>query len=248
MSQVTSPVERFYACLAAGDRAGALGLLDPDIEWNTAAWRASGWRVGMQRVPPEVDLAVGKARQSTARRAVQYDDDELDRDLVKRIALQDHVAFRELNSRYRQRVARFVSRVTSRSDMIDEVTNETLWIVWKSAGRFRGGSKVSSWILGIARHTGNRAFRNSVYRRSIPHVAGQRDEESGEPWSHSETCEWLAAGLSRLPVTQRTVLELAYFVGHSCEEIAQRVNCPVNTVKTRLFHARRKMRALLLCL
>ena len=181
-------------------------------------------------------------------RRCRYDDDELDRHLVKRIALQDHAAFRELNSRYRQRIVRFVSRATSRPDIIDEVTNETLWIVWKSAASFRGGSKVSSWILGIARHTGNRAFRKSVSRKNIPHMDEHPDEESGEPWSQSEACEWLAAGLSQLPVTQRTVLELAYFVGHSCEEIAEHVNCPVNTVKTRLFHARRKMRALLLCL
>jgi RNA polymerase sigma-70 factor, ECF subfamily len=194
------------------------------------------------------DVASGNARRGSARGAVRYDDDELDRNLLKRIALNDHVAFRELNSRYRQRVARFVSRVTSRSDVIDEVTNETLWIVWKSAGSFRGGSKVSSWILGIARHTGNRAFRNSIYCRDTVHMAGHQDEESGEPWSQSDTCEWLGAALSRLPVAQRTVLEMAYFVGHSCEEIAQHVNCPVNTVKTRLFHARRKMRALLLCL
>jgi RNA polymerase sigma-70 factor (ECF subfamily) len=58
--------------------------------------------------------------------------------------------------------------------------------------------------------------------------------------------EWLAAGLARLPLEQRLVLELAYHLGHSCEEIALIMECPVNTVKTRMFHARRKLKPLLL--
>ena len=49
----------------------------------------------------------------------------------------------------------------------------------------------------------------------------------------------------QLPVAQRLTLELAYHQGHSCEEIAQIMNCPVNTVKTRMYHARVKLRTLL---
>ena len=64
----------------------------------------------------------------------------------------------------------------------------------------------------------------------------------------AEVREWLAAGLARLPLEQRMVLELAYNLGHSCEEIAQIMECPVNTVKTRMFHARRKLRTLLVTL
>jgi RNA polymerase sigma-70 factor (ECF subfamily) len=55
----------------------------------------------------------------------------------------------------------------------------------------------------------------------------------------------LAHGLSTLPFEQRATLELAYFVGHSCEEIAAIMECPVNTVKARMFQARIKLRNLL---
>ena len=66
-------------------------------------------------------------------------------------------------------------------------------------------------------------------------------DELGE----AETAEWILLGMQQLPVEQRLALEFAYGHGHSCEEIAQIMNCPVNTVKTRLFHARANLRALL---
>ncbi len=66
-----------------------------------------------------------------------------------------------------------------------------------------------------------------------------------EPARQEELNEWLDVALQRLPLEQRTVIELAYHVGHSCEEIASIMQCPVNTVKTRMFHARRKLKTLL---
>jgi RNA polymerase sigma-70 factor (ECF subfamily) len=167
--------------------------------------------------------------------------DALDRALLELVAQRDHAAFSELHARYRRRVARFVSRLTARRDMIDEITNDTLWAVWKSAGSFRGTSKVSTWILGIAYHVGHRSIRNMMRNQLDMHFV----EETHEPWASSEAREWLNAGLAQLPPAQRTVLELAYLLGHSCEEIAQSESCPVNTVKTRMFHGRRKMRLLL---
>jgi len=73
----------------------------------------------------------------------------------------------------------------------------------------------------------------------------EEDGATHEPWSDAERREWLNAALERLPSEQRLVLELAYHLGHSCEEIAEIMNCPVNTVKTRMFHARKKLKVLL---
>jgi RNA polymerase sigma-70 factor (ECF subfamily) len=70
-------------------------------------------------------------------------------------------------------------------------------------------------------------------------------EATYNPWSQSDIREWIAAGLARLPDEQRTVLELAYHLGHSCAEIAENVNCPVGTVKTRMHHGRMKLKVLL---
>jgi RNA polymerase sigma-70 factor (ECF subfamily) len=60
--------------------------------------------------------------------------------------------------------------------------------------------------------------------------------------TETENRQWLELALAQLPLEQRMVLEFAYLLGHSCEEIAQIMECPVNTVKTRMFHARQKLR------
>jgi hypothetical protein len=75
------------------------------------------------------------------------------------------------------------------------------------------------------------------------HDLAEAGGASHEPWSGAERREWLEHALERLPSEQRLVLELAYHLGHSCEEIAEIMNCPVNTVKTRMFHARKKAEA-----
>ena len=66
-----------------------------------------------------------------------------------------------------------------------------------------------------------------------------------EPSSQSELTEWVDEALARLPSEQRTVLQMFYGLDQSCEEISQALNCPLNTVKTRMFHGRRKLRELL---
>jgi RNA polymerase sigma-70 factor (ECF subfamily) len=60
-----------------------------------------------------------------------------------------------------------------------------------------------------------------------------------------EQRDWIAHGMRHLPLEQKMTMELAYYLGHSCEEIAQIMNCPVSTVKARMFHARVKLRNLL---
>jgi RNA polymerase sigma-70 factor (ECF subfamily) len=175
----------------------------------------------------------------------QYGEDELDRSLLRRIALGDRAAFNDLHARYRQRVARFVSRRTRRPEIVDEITNDTLLVVWRSAEQFRGASKVSSWIMGIAHRLSCQNFRDQIRQRACDDIGAQRQDEAHDPWSESELSESVTSALSQLPAAQRTVLQLAHVLGHSCEEIAKRMNCPVNTVKTRMFHGRRKLRKLL---
>jgi RNA polymerase sigma-70 factor (ECF subfamily) len=70
-------------------------------------------------------------------------------------------------------------------------------------------------------------------------------ETAHECWSDRDDCEWVGAALVQLSGEQRTVLELFYQFGHSCEEIAAMVDCPANTVKTRMHYGRRKLRELL---
>lgn len=163
--------------------------------------------------------------------------------LLMRIAGRDSGAMKELYLLYHRRLARFLMRLTTRYDLAEEIINDTFWVVWQHAGDFRGASRVSTWILGIAYRRGLKTLR---YAGPAPVDSEVEAEPAAEePAQQEELNEWLGVALRRLPLEQRMVIELAYHLGHSCEEIASIMQCPVNTVKTRMFHARRKLRTLL---
>lgn len=169
--------------------------------------------------------------------------DERECALLVRIAGRDSAAMKELYLLYHRRLARFLMRLTTRYDLAEEIINDTFWVVWQHAGDFRGASRVSTWILGIAYRRGLKSLRHA----GPPPVESNVETEAGtdEPARQEELNEWLDVALQRLPLEQRMVIELAYHVGHSCEEIASIMQCPVNTVKTRMFHARRKLKPIL---
>jgi RNA polymerase sigma-70 factor (ECF subfamily) len=163
--------------------------------------------------------------------------------LLVRIAGQDSVAMKELYLLYHRRLARFLMRLTTRYDLAEEIINDTFWVVWQHAGDFRRASRVSTWILGIAYRRGLKTLRYAGPPPSDIEV--EAEAAADEPAQQEELNEWLDVAMRRLPLEQRTVIELAYQLGHSCEEIASIMQCPVNTVKTRMFHARRKLKTLL---
>jgi len=176
---------------------------------------------------------------------LQQQREDGDRRLLAKVAARDREAFRELYIIYHRRLARFLVRLTRRYELAEEIINDTLWVVWRKAAEFRGDSRVSTWIMGIAyrralktlRARGNQLL-DTVPIENEPLVA---PDELGE----AETGEWILLAMQQLPTEQRLAVEFAYGYGHSCEEIALIMNCPVNTVKTRLFHAREKLRTAL---
>jgi RNA polymerase sigma-70 factor (ECF subfamily) len=163
--------------------------------------------------------------------------------LLARIAGRDGAAMKELYLLYHRRLARFLMRLTTRYELVEEIINDTFWVVWQHAGDFRGASRVSTWILGIAYRRGLKTLRYAEPPPTDADVATEAGTD--EPARQEELHEWVDMALQRLPLEQRMTIELAYHVGHSCEEIASIMQCPVNTVKTRMFHARRKLRTLL---
>jgi RNA polymerase sigma-70 factor (ECF subfamily) len=160
-------------------------------------------------------------------------------ELLRQVAAGDRTAFKELYLIYHRRLARFLMRMTSRHDLIEEVINDTLWTVWLKAGDFRGDSLVSTWIVGITYRRALKALRRHGTTRPIlvEEVAVAPDAQLED-----ENRQWLGQALAELPLEQRMVMEFSYLMGHSCEEIAHIMQCPVNTVKTRMFHAREKLR------
>jgi RNA polymerase sigma-70 factor (ECF subfamily) len=167
-------------------------------------------------------------------------------ELIAKIAAGDRKAFEELYNLYHRRLARFLTRLTRRYDIAEEVINDTFWIVWRKAGDFRGDSQPSTWILGIAYRKARNAFRTAARMAPGENLdAALLPLTSEDSVRAAELRDWLVQALSHLPVEQRLAVELCYELGHSCEEIATIMGCPVNTVKTRLFHARAKLQKLL---
>jgi len=170
-----------------------------------------------------------------------------ERELLAKVANGDTAAFRTLYLSYHKRMSRFLMRFVHRHELIEEIINDTMYTVWCKAGEYRGDSLVSTWILGIGyrkalkvlRRIGSEArLDTSVDLESIP-MAADASVDQGE------VRRAIDHALAALPPVQRLAIELAYFSGQSCEEIAAIAACPVNTVKTRLFHARERLRELL---
>ena len=206
-----------------------------------------GVLTGMLSISP----AAGAHRAENAMKSAEKDPrpasgcstEERERALLARIAGQDSAAMKELYLLYHRRLARFLMRLTTRYEVAEEIINDTFWVVWQHAGDFRGASRVSTWILGIAYRRGLKTLRYAGPPLADIDLATEAGTE--EPAKQEELTEWLDVALRRLPIEQRMVIELAYHIGHSCEEIASIMQCPVNTVKTRMFHARRKLKTLL---
>jgi RNA polymerase sigma-70 factor (ECF subfamily) len=172
--------------------------------------------------------------------------DSTEREMLERIARsRDQAAFRTLYGNYYQRLSRLLARMSVRREDIEEVINDTFWVVWTKAAEFRGASQLSTWIIGIA----YRRALNALRRAKLRPVSDEPFDEDSISVGSSEEQEtneqWLSLGLERLPVEQRMALELTYTLGHSCEEVAAILDCPVNTVKTRLFRARETLKHVL---
>jgi len=175
------------------------------------------------------------------------DSNEQERELLRRVSAGDRDAFRDLYLRYHRRLARFLTRLLHRYADAEEIINDTLWIVWQRAGEFRNASRVSTWIMGIAyRRALNMIRRATTHERAMTLQVAEAEATVSDGAQALEQRQLLDAGLAQLPLEQRLVLEFTYFLDHSCEEIAEIMDCPVNTVKTRMFNARRKLRTILL--
>lgn len=174
---------------------------------------------------------------------------ETDLDLIQAVASGDQQAFGRFFDRYRRKIARFVSRLTWRADVVEETVNDTMVAVWQGAAGFRGDSRVSTWVMGIAYRTALKRLRRvarqqeeSLTDRAIPSVATERPDAA---LARAQGSARIRVALDRLSPEHRAVIELTFYENCSYREIAEIVGCPENTVKTRMFHARRRLRRLL---
>jgi RNA polymerase sigma-70 factor, ECF subfamily len=174
------------------------------------------------------------------------DQDEI---LIARIADGDRRAFELLFTKYGERVFRYAQRLITDVTKAEEVTNDVMLEVWKTAARFEGRAKVSTWILGITRHLALNAVRrktlDTVDVDDTPGLADEAHLSGAVAHDRDVLKQGLRAAMTKLSTDHRDVIELTFFHGCTYQEIAEIVGCPENTVKTRMFHARKQLQALL---
>jgi RNA polymerase sigma factor (sigma-70 family) len=167
--------------------------------------------------------------------------------LIRQVAGGDATAFETLFRRYYPRLRRFLERMTRRPQLVDEIVNDTMLVVWRKADTFNLRSRLSTWIIGIALRRGLKALERVDDAIDFDPDAAASPTESGPEGNllRQELRTRLSQALMSLSPEQRTVIELTYYEGCTYREIAAIVGCPVDTVKTRMFYARRRLKSLL---
>jgi RNA polymerase sigma-70 factor (ECF subfamily) len=168
--------------------------------------------------------------------------------LLRRIATGDEAAMSAFYRRFAREVYAFALRQCGRPADAEDTVVEAMHEVWKSAARFTGGSQARTWLFSIARHKLIDRLRRAGPRGTVEldEVAGglADDDEPGafERLARAQDARALAACMERLSPQHRECVHLVFFGDLALAEVAAVQGCPENTVKTRLFHAKRNLR------
>lgn len=162
--------------------------------------------------------------------------------LLMKVRLGDRRAFSALYSLYHPRLYGYIARLVPDTGLVEEVLDDVMFVVWKDSRKFRGDSRLSTWIFGIAYRKSMKVLRSEMRRNARRADAVDPDELGRLP---RVVDDGVHVALRQLSAEHRQVVVLAYFGGFAYKEIAHIADCPVNTVKTRMFYARRAMKEIL---
>ncbi len=164
-------------------------------------------------------------------------------ELIRRIARGEEKALEELIRLMQARVFAYCYSLVGSAEDAEELTSEVFFQVWKSAGKFKGEGRASTWILGIARNLCMNHLRKKRlhFLELLETDAVVEEEEDPYPYSPEE----VGRAMEKLSPAHREVLYLAFYEELTYSEIAKLLGVPENTVKTRVFHAKKKLKELL---
>ena len=168
--------------------------------------------------------------------------------LIGRIASGDRLAMQVLFARHHVRVYRFVLRVVRDETKAEDLISEVFLDVWRQADRFEGRSAVSTWLLAIARFKALSALRRRPDEELDEEAAEAIEDPSDNPeesLAKKDKSSVIRKCLEGLSADHREIIDLVYYHEKSVEEMAEIVGIPENTVKTRMFYARKKLAELL---
>ena len=164
--------------------------------------------------------------------------------LIERIAQGDRNAMLVLFTGHQLRVFRFVLRMVGDKTLAEDLTSEVFLDVWRQAGQFEGRSTVSTWMLAMARYKALAARRRRSEDQLDDDVVETIEDDGDGPEvaaQKKDRNEILRRCLEKLSAQHRQVVDLVYYHEKSVDEAARILSIPENTVKTRLFHARKQL-------
>jgi len=180
--------------------------------------------------------------------AVQQTPDTPDAALIQLIAAGDKHAMHILFARHNVRVFRFVVRFVGDKSSAEDLVSEVFLDVWRQAGRFQGRSQVTTWLLAIARNKALSALRGRSNEELDEDVAAGIEDPQDNPevtLQNRQKAEILLNCLTKLSPAHREVTDLIYYHEKSIDEVAEVTGVPQNTVKTRMFYARKRIAELM---
>jgi RNA polymerase sigma-70 factor, ECF subfamily len=169
-----------------------------------------------------------------------------DAELVRQVAAGDEAAFAELYDLYAPAVYTYLLRLVNESAVAEEILQEVFLAMWQGAHRFREEARVKTWLLRIAHHQAVSWLRRA---RAGAWANEELEDHEHEPIEEHLARSWqidqVRAALARLTPNHRAVIELTFVQGLSYAEIAEVMNCPIGTVKSRMSYALRHLNGLL---
>jgi RNA polymerase sigma-70 factor (ECF subfamily) len=170
-----------------------------------------------------------------------------DATLIAQIAEGNKLAMRALFARHQVKVYRFALRIVRDAALAEDVVSEVFIDAWQHAGRFEGRSTVSTWLLGITRHkaltAANRRSTESVDSETAMNVV----DPSATPEAalgQKDTGSVIRRCIAALSPEHAEIIDLVYYQEKSIKEIVEILAIPENTVKTRMFYARKRLATL----
>jgi RNA polymerase sigma-70 factor (ECF subfamily) len=197
----------------------------------------------IQELPSKATPSLVPSCQSSS-----IQNDTSDGDLIQRVALGDTYSMGVVYTRHSVRVYRFILRFIDNEAVAEEVVNEVFLDVWRSATKFEGRSQVSTWLLALARHKAL-AMRRRRSTEPLPDAAEESIEDTSDDpeiaMQRKQRSTMLLNCLAMLSPAHREIIHLVYYHGKTISDAAAIIGIAQNTVKTRMFYARKRLVQLL---
>ena len=176
------------------------------------------------------------------------EEDVSDEMLLRHVVEGDKAAMHIMFARHRERVFRFIQRIVRNPAIADDLVSQVFLDVWRSANRFEGRARVSTWLLSIAR------FKAISSRRERAHESIDQDDALGVAdaedtpdvvLERKETESILRACIDKLSPAHREIIDLFYYRENSTADVSELIGIPLATVKSRIFYARKQLAGIL---